>query len=152
MEDQKQQREMQRDMELARYQQEMQAQESRITKQIEAERDIQKAQIQASLEEQKLHFAQWKAELESSTKITGAQISAQSKTGNLLPAEQAANDEVIGTMGGQPKLSDVMDTLNQIVTHITSPKVVERGADGRAVAVNGRPIVRGQDGRIVGIQ
>ena len=99
---------------------------------------------------QKLQFDQWKAELDSSTKITVAQIAAQSKTDNLLPAEQAANDEVIGA--GQPKLSDVMDSLNQIVTHITAPKVVERGADGRAVAVNGRPIVRGQDGRISGIQ
>lgn len=152
VEDQQHQREMQRDMELARYQQEMQAQESRMTNQIEAERDIQKAQIQASLDAQKLQFDQWKAELDSSTKIAVAQISAQSKSGSLLSAEQAANDEVGGTMGGQPKLSDVMDSLNQIVTHITSPKVVERGADGRAVAINGRPIVRGQDGRISGIQ
>jgi acyl-homoserine lactone acylase PvdQ len=151
IEDQQHQREMQRDMELARYQQEMQAQESRITNQIEAERDIQKAQIQASLDAQKLQFDQWKAELDSSTKITVAQISAQAKTDNLLSAEQAGSDDVNGPMG-QPKLSDVMDSLNQIVTHITAPKVVERGADGRAIAINGRPIVRGQDGRISGIQ
>ena len=147
IEDQQHQREMERDMQLAQYQQEMQARESQMTNQIEAERDIQKAQIQASLDAQKLQFDQWKAELDSSTKITVAQIAAQSKGAVNPQMDEGAED-----IGGQPKLSDVMDSLSQIVTHITSPKVVERGSDGRAIAVNGRPIVRGQDGRIAGIQ
>lgn len=147
IEDQQHQREMERDMQLAQYQQEMQARESQMTNQIEAERDIQKAQIQASLDAQKLQFDQWKAELDSSTKITVAQIAAQSKGAVNPQMDEGAED-----IGGQPKLSDVMDSLSQIVTHITSPKVIERGSDRRAIAVNGRPIVRGQDGRIAGIQ
>ena len=165
MADQQHQREVAANMQMEQHKQEMQAAQVQHQNQLEAQRELERQQLEAAAEERKqqleaeasarqIEFDRWKAELEASTKITVAQIAAQSKMDNtLLSAEQAADTEVSEELtDDQPKLSDLMGMMQQMMAHITSPKTIERGQDGRAVAVGGRPVVRGPDGRISGIQ
>lgn len=104
-------------MEQAKFQAEMQAkaQEQQMTAQLEqarnemeAQREAQKAQLQqfieqykadkqAELEAARLEFERWKAELDAQTKITVAQISAQTtlEQAQLTAAQAAAEDRSI---------------------------------------------------------
>ena len=140
-----------------------QAQIEASRNQMEAQRETMRLQHEMELEQMKAQNAQqleqWKIQHDADIKLQIAQIDASAKVqvaeigaNSTISAQQAsaANDAV--GMDEQPKLSDVMAIMQQLVAHITAPKTIERGQDGRAVSVGGRPVVRGPDGRISGLQ
>lgn len=99
LEDQKNQREVERDMLVAKNEQEMQARQDTIRQQIEAERDVQKAAIQAQEAERQREFERWKAELQSNTQIYIKQLS-EGKTPEDMAQEKSENDAMQSALMG----------------------------------------------------
>lgn len=158
--DQQHQREMQRDIELAKAQQEFQAQQDTIAKQIEMQSKQQEAQIAAQeAQAQRQHEQELamfkaqadkeKAELEASVKILIAQIGAkQANDALMMSAQQAADAEVSQEIGGDESSEkpdplanlaamhgDLMQGVAGIVAHLAKPKQIMRDASGRATGV-----------------
>lgn len=118
--------------------QQAEAEQHAMKVQIESQQKQQEALIKAQQEEQRLAFEKWKAELQTNTQIYLEKMK-----------QQGVN---------APPDTQVMDTLAQMGTaiqdlaaHITAPRKIVRGPDGRAmgVEINGmvREIQRGADGR-----
>lgn len=163
------QHEAQFTMQLEQHKQEMQAAQIQHQNELEAQREMQRQALEAQAEERKAQmeqedkdrqraFEQWKAELDASTKIAVAEIAAKSALDtSLASAQQSANNEVVEDLGGEvepegPSLQDIHGIMMQMMQHITAPKAIERDENGRAVSVGGRPIVRGPDNKIIGVQ
>ena len=100
----------------------------------DGERENIKAQISAQMEEQRLQFDRWKVETEQQTKIYIEQMK--------LPAPGADNSEALAQM---------QQALQAMQAHITAPRKIVRGPDGRAIGVDVggivKPINRSADGR-----
>lgn len=125
--------------------------------QLKAQFDMQMAQMKAeqdaSLEAQKLEFERWKAELDASTKVTVAQIQASTSLKQATISANAKDGAEIDEEGNakpSKALSSVVDQVNQkmaelmdmqlqtaeaITAQIKKPRrrVLERGPDGRAI-------------------
>ena len=161
-----------REMQMEQFKQSMQAEQVRQQNEIEAQRDIQKAQLDAHIQEQKrmsdaaieqqrLETERWKIELQEATKITVAQIAAQTASMATAQAAQSADDTVSEDLGQNhiqalhADLSSKHDQLMQMVQglaqEVVKPKTIERDATGKAVSVNGRPVQRDASGRLIGI-
>jgi hypothetical protein len=126
--------------------------------------------VQAQLDDQRhqreMEFQRWKAQLDAATKVEVAQITAKTSTDNaLIAAESAAADTVSDDLGGgeaaeqKPAQDDAQNTIaalqeqvQQLMQHISKPRTVERDASGRAVSLDGRPIIRDANNRIIGVQ
>lgn len=139
-------------------QQEAQLEQQRI--QWETQKDAQARDHEAMLANQKAaqeaQFKQMeldmdervalaKAKIDADTRIAVAQIAAGQDPWNV-DREDTANEltDLIRMVQGQ------LDALTQ---HVTTPKpmTIERDEMGRAVSVNGRPIIRDQNGAMVGV-
>jgi hypothetical protein len=133
-------------VEAERGKQQAQAEQSAQENQMQAEREMQKQQLAAEVEARKLElqqtndlqrmeFEKWKAELEASTRILVAQLSAQQIVAPEVGA--AAADNVVDAVG-DPLLDMHRETLTgiqQLVAAMARPKTIVRGPDGRAVGL-----------------
>ena len=137
LEDQKHQREIQRDIELAKQQQEFQAQQDALAKQLDAQVAEQKAQMEALEAERQREFDAWKTKLEAETKVLVAQIAAQSKAESADPAgmiEPVEPQESMVESQTQNALALAMQGFTEALNSMNRPKQILRGPDGR---VNG---------------
>lgn len=75
-----------------------QAQQNQHQQQLEAQRRQFEAQLESQLDAARMQFEEWKAKLDASTKITVANIGAQSKMdAAAVAATDAASDQAAGT-------------------------------------------------------
>jgi len=124
--------------------------------QMKAQFDMQMAQMKAeqdaAIEAQRLEFERWKAELDASTKVTVAQISAETSLKQSAMSASSETMEYDETGAGKPAsgLASLVEAVNQnmmslmeiqtqntaaISQEIRKPRrrVLERGPDGRAI-------------------
>lgn len=162
--------EAQREAQLEQVKQQLQAQQVAQQQELEAQRELHKQQLEAIADQRKQEleaqqvqaqtvFDKWKAELDAETKIRVAKISA---SGGIDDGPVSLDDErfnllVQNIMGNlSTHQSQIQEAIQQhqaaIHQALNQPKTIERGADGKAVSISGRPIVRGQDGKIIGVQ
>lgn len=112
----------------------MEAEREDRHKALEAQLEQIKVQAENQREAQRLEFERWKTEYEGSVKITQAQIAAdQQNNAALIQAEQAANQVVSG--GESDPNTQILQTLQSLVEHLARPKQIVRGPDGRAIGV-----------------
>lgn len=137
LEDQKHQREIQRDIELAKQQQEYQAQQDALAKQMEAQMAEQKAMMEAQEAERAREFEAWKAKLEAETKVLVAQIAAQAKAESTeVPGMEGMEEPGEAAVEAQTQnaLALAMQGFTEALNSMNRPKQILRGPDGR---VNG---------------
>lgn len=88
----------------------------------DAEREQNKALMDAQLAQQQLEFDKWKAEFEAQTKIYIEEM----KINGATPSGQAAQSE---------NMVQVMQGLQAVIQQMSAPKVIVRDQNGRAVGV-----------------
>ena len=118
--DQQHQREMQRDMEVERNKQEMQARDSQFQAQLDAQKEAQRMQMEEASKQADRELARWKAELDANVKLTIA-----GKSPEILDAETTKEDALMQTL----------QMLAQSIQSSNAPKVVVRDNNGRAVGI-----------------
>lgn len=147
---------MQMDAQKSQVQQQLDAQKL----QVQAELEQYKAQQQAQIEANRLEFDRWKAQLEAEAKIAVAEIQAKtqiksqsmslnaesltevSETGEKAPASglvsliDAVNENMARMLEAQ-QMGNAELTARQeaMIQHLTKPKQVVRGPDGRVVGI-----------------
>lgn len=127
LQDQQHQREMMRDMELEKNKQEMQARENQLRVQIEAERDLQKAQLEAVTNERNLEFQRWKTEMDNATKLRIEEIRRNTElTPDVVEATSNVNSQLATAIG---------EMLQNAIAQIRAPRRIVRDANGRAMGV-----------------
>lgn len=138
---------LQHEKELEQFRQEMQARQVQHQNELEAQRELQRQQLEyeadqqkqllaAQQAEQRLAFERWSKELDASVRIAVAEIAAASKQPSLAAAEDSANNEIAEELGSdEPKVSDVMGAIQQLLAHVTAPKTIVRGPDGRVTGI-----------------
>jgi hypothetical protein len=149
---------------------------------LKTQHEAQLRQLEIDSEERQkqaeLDFNRWKAELENTTKIAVAEISAKTSIKTAAMSANAANEDGIsevddnGDKQAKPSLEQLVEIVNNslsqmmeshqnilssnqaLAQQMSAPKQIsiERGTDGKAVAVNGRTVVRDNNNRIVGVQ
>ncbi|CAB4126117.1 hypothetical protein UFOVP73_42 [uncultured Caudovirales phage] len=134
MESEAKQREQQAAMQVQASNDERDAQREQLRAQMDAELKQQEAQIKAAQAAQQLEFDRWKAQLEAETKVLVAQIGAQSKEVET-PAEQIAEGGVEEPDPMHSALVTALEGFTAAVSEMRRPKVIVRGADGRAVGI-----------------
>lgn len=121
VQDQQHQREMQRDMEVERNKQEMQARDTQFQAQMQAQQDAQRMQMEEYSKQADRELARWKAELDASVKLQIAGI----KSPETLENETVKED---GVMMALNALAQSIQTMN-------APKVVVRDNTGKAIGI-----------------
>jgi len=112
------------------------AQLALVTAHIEAQREDAKAQIEQQQQSQQAMmdaaFDRWKAELDARVKIEVAEIAA----GATVTGQQiaAANDGAEGEAKPEPK-DDHLEKLTALVSEIRKPRKVVRGGDGKIMGI-----------------
>lgn len=105
----------------------------------DAEREVMKAQMDAEIENQRLSFEKWKAELDARVKLRIAQIGNE-QSGDELLAE-VDDDLAMGKPNPMDQLAQMhMETLQmigQLAQNMNAPKVIVRDANGKAIGVQG---------------
>lgn len=103
----------------------------------DSEREQMKAQFEAAMEQQKLEFEKWKAELDARVKLRVANIGKEASGDELLSEVQ--DDSAIN---GASMINQVMmmqaqtaEAINQLAQNMGKPKQIVRDANGRAVGV-----------------
>jgi hypothetical protein len=103
----------------------------------DSEREQMKAQFEAAMEQQKLEFEKWKAELDARVKLRVANIGKEASGDELLSEVQ--DDSAIN---GASMINQVMmmqaqtaEAINQLAQNMSKPKQIVRDANGRAVGV-----------------
>ncbi|HXC40219.1 MAG TPA: hypothetical protein VN667_14875 [Burkholderiales bacterium] len=130
--------------------------------QAEAQRDLQLKQalqgIEAQREANQRAFDKWKAELENQTRIVVAEIQARTQVKTAAMSANAAREgegvtELDGEGNRQPTsaLSALVETINANMAQLVQQHAA---ANQALVAELRRPkqVVRGPDGRLVGVQ
>ena len=129
------------------------AESQRIQEQIRSTNDVQiereqaindkevaqfRAELDYQKDQQKLELDKWKAELEAETKLTIAQM-------NRTPAEETP---VIDSF-----MSILQEKLEEFSEKLEKPRSlnIERDSEGKAISVNGQPIKRDKQGRLIGV-
>lgn len=166
LQDKLHERQLQMDAQLEQAKQSAQAQQNQHQQGLESQRAEQQAQIDAQLkaheatikaqaEAQKADFERWKAQLDAETRVTVAQIAAQASAkkrpdvvmGNEAPAPEAsqplADAVTAALMGFQDSIGRLMqensrgmqEALGRVIEAQSRPKTVIRGADGKVVGV-----------------
>jgi chromosome segregation ATPase len=112
--------------------------------QLESQKQSHEAQMQAQETAQKESFDRWKAELDAATKIMVAQIGKSDITPSVDMAEQAASDSMVVALGNNlhEAMSSMANThaqtmqrIGDVMSAMQSPKRIVRGSDGRAMGV-----------------
>jgi hypothetical protein len=99
--------------------------------QMDAQIKAMEAEMQRQAEEQKLQFAQWKAELDAAVKIEVANVSA---TATQNAATQAAEREIVSEVKQDP-MAPLIQGLTEVLAQSQRPKRIVRGPDGRAEGI-----------------
>jgi hypothetical protein len=131
--------------------------------QAQAVLDQQKAAAEAEQKERDRQAQLQIAQLQEETKLQIARMKEEFSLQGLMHQEavrrqQAAEKDTMGEEVStvQQGLQQVVEAVNELAKMITAPRQVVRDKTGRAVGVsiNGavRPIARGPDGRITGLQ
>lgn len=164
---------LQHEQQVAAVQAQAQERESQLTHQREMDKIAAEAkakELDAYMQERENQrqeaFERWKAELDASTKITIAEISAKaSLDATLMKAETAANEEVSKDLGGgdakakpKPRRKSPIDQLAEM--HASSQEASDKNHKQTADALKGlaeaigkpKRIVRGPDGRAIGME
>lgn len=132
-------REMQSSLEVQAANDQRDAEREQLRAQMDAELKAQEAQMKAQMEAQRLEFDRYKAELDAQTKIVVARIGASGE----LPSELNVD------LDGQPipdpadvRHADMQATLLATLQNLTAaieemrrPKQIVRGPDGRALGI-----------------
>lgn len=154
---------MQMQAQVDTHRQQVEAQQQAIKAQQDQQLEQFRAQLQAQKDAQQLQFDQWKVEMDNQTKIAVAEISAKTtlKTAAMSANSGMTNPDAMMSPDGEivasPSLQGLIDTVNgsltslvqsqqsliqahhesnaQLVAAVTRPRVLVRGADGRAVGV-----------------
>jgi hypothetical protein len=122
IQDQQHAREMQRDMEVERNKQEMQARDSQFQAQLEAQKETQRMQIEEASKQADRELARWKAELDAQVKLTIAGI----KSPETLEGEEVEKVE---------KEDKFLQAMQMMMQQMNQPKMVVRDANGKAVGI-----------------
>lgn len=101
---------------------------------MDAQLKAQEAQMKADIEAQRLEFDRWKAQLDAETKVLVAQIAAQAKEVET-PAEQLAEGGIEEPDPMHAALITALEGFTSAVGEMRRPKVIVRGPDGRAVGI-----------------
>lgn len=125
LEDQQQQREMMRDMELERNKQEMQARDSQFQAQLEAQKESQRMEMEEYSKQKDRELAQWKANLDAQVKLTiaGMKSPEQEEAEKSEKAEKSSKDDAM------------MQALQSIAQQSSKPKMIVRDGTGRAIGI-----------------
>lgn len=135
-------------------QNQIEAQRAQLESQQNAQIEQMKQQHEANLEAQRLEFERWKAELDANTKVVVAEISAKTSLDTAAitatSKDETTNYSADGTKSTKSGLSALVESMNsnmeklmqaqtdnstQLMTILTKPKKVIRGSDGRVVGV-----------------
>lgn len=158
MEDQKNQREQQAQAVQVEQQNQLEAQREALTREHEAQLEIIRQQAQTEREQQarndQMVFDKWKYELEANTKVVVAEMSKDTTlqtTAMGLSAKDETNDygsdgkskpksglqELVTVMNSNMEklMQTQSDAHKDLVTAVTRPKKLLRGADGKAIGV-----------------
>lgn len=134
-----------------------QARQAQQETELEAEREKLRIELESAAEARKESFERWKAELDSSTKIVIAELSAGAKAegqdGKPRPDGAQASTMLSGMMGEAVRSASA-DVVEKLGTQMQETNAAMLGALQSLVEQLGRPkrIVRGPDGRAVGVQ
>ena len=103
----------------------------------DSEREQTKAMMDAQLEQHRIDFEKWKAELDARVKLRIASIGTE-KSGDDLMNEMVDMD-VMYKPNPIDQLAqmhnDMMQMMAQLAQNMTVPKRIVRGADGRAIGI-----------------
>lgn len=138
-------REMQMQAELDRNREEMQAQQKTLQQQMQAELERMKIESQERMKAAELELRKYEADLQASVAIQSAQTSAQTTLESAQLSKQPDS-----------RVDELMQALQALQAEAAAPAELVRDASGMAVAVKRgervRKIVRGPDGRAIGVQ
>lgn len=133
LEIQKLQAQMQADQAKVQVQAQAKLQETQASLQLQAsndQRDAQreeaKAVYEAQLEQQRIEFERWKAELDAQTRIYIEQM----KSAQAQPLDTNGDPNQINNA-----LAEALDGLRAAVERMSAPRTIIRGPDGRAIGV-----------------
>lgn len=105
----------------------------------DAEREVMKAQMDAEIENQRLSFEKWKAELDARVKLRIAQIGNE-QSGDELLAE-VGDELAMGKTNPMDQLAQMhmqtLQAIGQLAQNMNAPKVIVRDANGKAIGVQG---------------
>ena len=133
----------QRTMALEQHKQEMQAQQVQHQNEIEAQREMQRQQLEAAqsereatykaqMEASRLEFDKYKADLDYRKAIEVAEIAAQTtlQAAQASAATQAAKGEPVAASN-----NDTNTKLDAVLAHLSKPKKIVRGPDGKVASI-----------------
>ncbi len=122
VQDQQHQREMQRDMEVERNKQEMQARDSQFQAQLEARKESERMQMEEASKQADRELTRWKAELDARVKLEIAGIKTP---------ESVIEDE------GKEDVRDerFLQAIQMMMSQMNQPKVVVRDNMGKAIGI-----------------
>ena len=142
-------REMEYQAQLDRMREENQAQQKTLEQQLSAQLKQIELDSRERMEQQKLEFQRWAKEVDVALQITLADKSAAAS----LEQTEAAKTPDKGT---ESTIAELQEALRMLQEEAAQPAELVRDQSGRAVGVRRggkeRKIVRGPDGRAIGIQ
>lgn len=128
---------------------------------LEADMKAQQMGLQGHLDTQQQAIDQYRAELQSLTALQVKQMELVNKEAQLQHQEQSrvnqSQEKLLGAqsqhfnegLGGiQESMQKLADSLSDLQTNMTKPKVIDRDKDGNPTAIGGRPIIYNDDGTI----
>lgn len=150
------------------------AQQNLIQEQARSQNDVQ---IEREKIAAQMQFEQWKAQLDAQVALEKSRMDAEAKMaveqykaesamkqqrmaqlasegmeedeeGNIRPGKVAASIQA----GLNEALQGVTERVQELLDAHRAPKTIERGPDGRPISVGGRMILRGPDGKVMGLQ
>ena len=127
MEMQQRQAELQQEAEIRQQELSMEAQKQQAQAQNDMVERQHAAELNAQLEQTRLAFEQWKAKLDSETKIAVAQIGADAKT----PAEPEVQDNTNQML---------LETMTNLMQALATPKMIIHDENGRPIGVKPMPV------------
>jgi hypothetical protein len=114
-------------------QQQLQAQVDTHKANLDAQSEAAKMQHEMVLEQMRQDAENARKEQDNSTKVLIAQIQAQVQATALQSAAEAKADATVA--GTDPKMAQIMESLQALSTHLTAPKQIVRDANGRAIGI-----------------
>jgi len=155
---QAEERKAQIEAQLQAHEQQVQAEQNAHQQELEAQRDVQKAQIQAEFEARKQDFERWKTEFTENTKVLIAELNAKTTLKNSAMTINAGKESEglteMGDDGNEQPTSALAGLVEAINNNLAGLMQVQTESHGQLMEALTRPkqIVRGPDGRAVGVQ
>lgn len=139
--------------------QQYQAQQNQHQQGLESQRAMEQAQLDAALERQRFESEErtaaaqrqldlYKIDQDNATKIAVATIAANSKAAATEGGTEGEEGEAAAP--ADPKHDELKDMLTKLYEELSKPRTIERDPAGRAVSINGRPIQRDANGKLIG--